>query len=350
MGLAERQELIKAIEKARGSKVLTYVLSDRMNAPPAIIADDAIRPIHEILNLFGKTEKIDLFLYTRGGQSTSSFRITKLIREYCKKFSVLIPWRAHSAGTQISLGADQIVMGALSELSPVDPSTTGPFNPIDQRGQQLPISVEDVLSFLKFAREKAGLTSESSKLDTFKILTAQAPALALANVNRVYEESRRIVEELLMLHMDEFKQKAEVEKIKQFLTEEYTHQHYITRDRARKVGLPVLDADSAMEGLLEKLFQEYEAQLKLGDPFDPEVVLGQLPSATFNLWYGLIETASLGFVAYGEGAASRSIAQLPQINIPGMAAPINPAASIMPVSVKFKPSKWVKSTAAPAGV
>ncbi|MBU0734226.1 MAG: hypothetical protein KKG10_08760, partial [Proteobacteria bacterium] len=45
-----------------------------------------------------------------------------MLREFCEKLAVLVPFRAHSAGTTLALGADEIVMGPLGELGPVDPS------------------------------------------------------------------------------------------------------------------------------------------------------------------------------------------------------------------------------------
>lgn len=45
-----------------------------------------------------------------------------MFREYSKQgsFSVLTPYRAHSAATVISLGADEIIMTEKSELGPID--------------------------------------------------------------------------------------------------------------------------------------------------------------------------------------------------------------------------------------
>jgi hypothetical protein len=317
-----------------------------------VISDDAIRPLHEQLEAIGYQEKIDLFLYTRGGFVVSSLRIAKLIREYCKSFSVLVPFRAHSGGTEVCLAADGVVMGRLSELSPIDPSTSNPFNPVDQRGRAIPISVEDVTAYLELASERAGLVSESSKLETFKILTGQAPALALGNVGRVYNEIRSVADELLSLHMDRVKQQTAIENIKKALTERYTHEYYITRDEAKRIGLPIEDPDNKLESLMTKLFTDYEQDLRLRQPFDADAVLGQQTTVNFNIWYGLIETAGMSFVAVGEGSVSRPVAQPQQITVPGMPGPVTvvPHPSSLPVSVKFKPSRWVELSQAPVSV
>lgn len=58
-----------------------------------------------------------------------------MFREYSQKgsFSVLIPYRAHSAATVIALGADEIVMTKKAELGPIDITIgSGPYNPTEK--------------------------------------------------------------------------------------------------------------------------------------------------------------------------------------------------------------------------
>ena len=107
---------------------------------------DALRHIYEHLRQLGECEKIDLFIYTTGGQIFVPHRLTRLIREFCDNFSVLVPYRCHSAGTLLCLGADEIIMGKFGELSPIDPRTSNLFNPRNPHDETkvIPISVEDV--------------------------------------------------------------------------------------------------------------------------------------------------------------------------------------------------------------
>ena len=124
-------DLIKNIGYKRGSRVITYVTSDRPGPVGARVAMDIIPIMSEQLRQIGKVDKIDLFLYTAGGDTMVPWRLVSMIRDYCNTFSVLIPYKAHSAGTMIALGADEIVMSDLSEISPIDPSTANIFNPND---------------------------------------------------------------------------------------------------------------------------------------------------------------------------------------------------------------------------
>ena len=117
----DRHQLIKQIQKKRNSKVITYVTSDR---PPvaARIAEDAVRPLYDHLTALDSSEKVDLFIYSRGGDVSVPWRIVSMFREFCDEFSVLVPYKAHSAATLLSLGADYIYMGRKAELGPIDPT------------------------------------------------------------------------------------------------------------------------------------------------------------------------------------------------------------------------------------
>lgn len=123
MGRDNRIELIKGIEEKRKSKVIAYVTSDRINLSSGI-SGDAVPILHEHVLALTPEErgKLDLFIYSRGGDSDIPWTIVSMFREYSKQgpFSVLIPYRAHSAATVISLGADEIIMTEKSELEPID--------------------------------------------------------------------------------------------------------------------------------------------------------------------------------------------------------------------------------------
>ena len=129
----------------KGSNVITYITGDRENVSTRI-APDIIRVFFRHLEAMGQSERIDLFLYTRGGDVLTPWRLVNLIREYTDHFSILVPFRAYSAGTLIALGANEIVMGKMGELGPIDPSVANSFNPQDPNNPvaKIPVSVEDV--------------------------------------------------------------------------------------------------------------------------------------------------------------------------------------------------------------
>jgi dienelactone hydrolase len=67
-----------------------------------------------------------LVLYSFGGDVASAYLIAKLCREFTKeKVVIAVPRLAKSAATLICCGADEIHMGSLSELGPIDPQIGG---------------------------------------------------------------------------------------------------------------------------------------------------------------------------------------------------------------------------------
>jgi len=275
-------ELIKKIEEKRGSKVITYVTSDRQGPVNARVAMDVIPLISEQLRKIGKVSKIDLFLYTAGGDTMVPWRTVSMIREYCDTFSVIVPYKAHSAGTMIALGADEIVMSDLSEISPIDPSTANIFNPSDPTNPQnkIPISVEDVIAYFDLAKNKFGIKTDEDLTKIFNKFmesTPQIHPLALGNVNRTHNLIRLLAKRLLKSHKEPMKE-DQIEKIVEAFTEKlYSHMYFIGRKEAKEeLGVKsVIDADAELSDLMSKLYSEYATEMDLQNAiWNPENELG----------------------------------------------------------------------------
>jgi len=73
-----------------------------------------------------KNRDILMILYSGGGRIEPAYLISKTCKRLAKnKFIVAIPRKAKSAATLIALGADEIHMGLMSELGPIDPQIGG---------------------------------------------------------------------------------------------------------------------------------------------------------------------------------------------------------------------------------
>ena len=268
-----RRELIKKIQEKRESKVIVYFTGDRQPVfASTSIAEDAVRPLYEHLLSLGKNEKIDLYLYSRGGDVSVPWRIITMLREFCNELSVLIPYKAHSAATLISLGADTIIAGIKAELGPIDPTLTK-MTAGEIAGPPQEISVEDVNSFISFIKEKANINDQSAIAQLVCILANNLNPLTLGSVNRQNSHIRLVARKLLTSR----KEKIDEEKINSIvetLTEKmYSHGHAIGRVEALEIGLPIIKAEKELETLMWKLFLEYERELKLDEPIDSTVIL-----------------------------------------------------------------------------
>jgi ATP-dependent protease ClpP protease subunit len=293
-----RIELIKQVEKERNSAVICYITGDR-NQFSTKIGDDVIPILFRHLELIGNKDNIDLLLYTRGGDMVAPIRIVKIIRSFCKKFSILIPYRAHSAGTLIALGADEIVMTKLAELTPVDPTTGHPFNPRDPADQKklIPVSVEDITSYFLLAKDKIKI-KEDKMAEIYDNLTKHSyldprhlHPLALGNVYRAQRMIRILSERLLSLHMDT-SDKEVIEKIVNEITSDICiHNYPIYRDEAKSLGLNAIVPNDKLEKMLWNVYLKYAIDMELTKPFNPMEVLGQ--ENVKNIKYGAAYIESL---------------------------------------------------------
>jgi hypothetical protein len=346
MSRAERAATIKELETVCDSPVITYVTGDRHPVISAQISDDAIRVLYRHLEAIGHQNRINLFLYTRGGMLVAPPRIVHLFREYADTFYTLVPYRAHSAGTSICLGADGIVMGKMGELSPVDPSTANPFNPQAVQGDprnlmtKIPISVEDVTAYLSLAAEKANLISEAQKIEVFRALTSKIDPIALGSVHRVYNIIRSLTPELLAFQLKGVEEKTKIPEITKALTEIYTHDYLISRDIAKRIGLKVIIPETQMESTIWKLYEIYEKDLHLREIFDPEELLGTQDSTRITCDVAFIESTHRGDVFPLEVSIRRRpptpVPQMP----PGLPMPVAPRPPPEEVTVKLKAKGW----------
>ncbi|MDB4349739.1 hypothetical protein OAA99_02160 [Omnitrophica bacterium] len=291
MAKEDRIKIIRKIERRLNSNVICYLTGDRPGPLTTKIADDAVKLFKYHLERFSNRKKrLDLFLYSRGGDMITPLRLVRLIRENCSSFNVIIPHRAHSAATLISLGANNIIMHQLGELTPVDPTTMHPFNPEDPNNpkKKMAISVEDLTSYFLLAKEKADVQNDQM-VNVFSELKNVLHPLSLGNVYRGYRMVRLLTEKLLKLHM---KTSKRVTKILKNLNEYLCiHNYPIAREEAKKdIGLDVIYPDPILERYIWSLFKEYESEMKLSEPFNPQLMIQDNQPTDFSYNGAFIES------------------------------------------------------------
>lgn len=277
----QRVALLQQIQKIRNSKVITLVTSDRINLSA---------PIHQMMNDIvynhlrtikangGDFENLDLFLYSRGGDSDAPWSIVSTIREVFpdKNFNVLIPFRAHSAATMISLGADEIIMTEKAELGPVDITiSNSPLNPPHPINKApIDISVEDVMGFIGLL-EKLNCNRAEEKIKSFEILSHHINPLAIGKVNRLLEQTKLVADRMLSNRKEKLSREQNDEIVRKLGSEIYSHRHSILRTEARQLGLSyVKNAEHyKIDNLMWELYEGYSAILLLNEMFNPEKYL-----------------------------------------------------------------------------
>jgi hypothetical protein len=318
MSRADRLGLIHEIESERGSRLLVLIWGDRAGLE-TVIAPDVHAVVFEHLEKIGRVEKLDVLLYTAGGQTLAAWGLANLVREYCDQLAVIIPHRALSSGTLFTLAADEIVMSRLGQLSPIDPSVTSPFGPLvpvpGMPGQQqlAPISVEDVAGFLDLAEKQAKLKEERSIAAVFDRLSSQVHPMALGAVYRSREQIVTLADRLLSFHMRDDDQKEERERIVAKLTRELgSHDYLIGRTEAKNhLRLKVVDVSTDLEQKLLHLFQQYADLVELRDPYNQDKYLGVNPQGTFTFNRAIVESSEVTTVF-------RTVREIERVQMPVM--------------------------------
>ena len=272
MSKEERFKLIQELQKARGGRhLIAYVTSSKTNMG-AQMADDAIRVIYEHLaRIKTKPEdtKIDLFLYSYGGDAVMPWRLVNLIREFAASFEVLIPYKAYSAATLACLGADRIIMHPMGELGPIDPSVSNEFNPRNEYGRYMAISVEDVSAYFALIKDELGITHQDDLIQAISSLTAAVHPLALGNVKRQHQQSEQTAKKLLRKHMPTEKEREMDDIVRLLKSKLFYHGYPINRKEAKDdLKLNIVEPDKRVEDLMWKLYLRFESDMDMQTPFN----------------------------------------------------------------------------------
>ena len=211
-----RHQLMRRIEKKRGSRVITMLHRQEalsfLGIPFTRYID--IEDSEQVLRAIRMTPDdmpIDFILHTPGGLVLAAEQIAHALARHKARVTVFVPHYAMSGGTLIALAADEIVMDENAVLGPVDP----------QLGEYPAASILQVI-------EKKDVNEIDDK------------TLILADVARkALKQTRSAVVEILSNNgMD----RAKAEELAEALTcGQWTHDYPITMEEARKLGLPVRD-------------------------------------------------------------------------------------------------------------
>lgn len=290
----DRILLFKEIEKNRKSKVLLYVTGDRRGLETQI-SQEIIDLFVEHLDLIGPTKKISLILHTNGGQTSAAWRLINLLRTFCDELEVLVPLKALSAGTLISLGADRIVMTKQAALGPIDPSSNGPLNPQipgAPPGITAPVSVEAVRGYLEAAKQDSGITTPSDLVKVFVHLSERVHPLVLGQIFRTRQQIRDLARKLLVNQVSDPKKTAQI--IDFLCSESGSHDYTINRREGSALGLNIEKPSASLYKTLKSINDSYRDELQLLQPYDSLEMLGRRNSRKYDLPRCLIESVGGG--------------------------------------------------------
>ena len=315
---ADRIENYKWLESDRNSKLIVYFTGDRPGMETQI-SPEVLEYFSDHLDQIGKVEKISLMLYTRGGDTMAAWSLVNLIRQFCNKFEVIIPSKARSSGTIISLGADSIIMTKQATLGPIDPSLNSPLNPQNPQepnnpAARVPVSVESIQGFFELAKQELSLKSESNLKDILINLSEKVHPLVLGNVYRSRTQIQMVARKLLNKQLGEDK-KEKIDKIISFLcSDSGSHDYTIYRNEAKDdLGLNIQKPNDKQYSKIKNLFEDIRNELELLQPFNANLVLGANSKSNYICRRALIESINGGTDVYvTDGTLIKNIQSIPQ--------------------------------------
>lgn len=268
----KRVEIYKKLEEAFDTKIITYITGDRPGFE-ANIAGDVIDIFIEQLDKIGVTKSISLFLYTRGGDLAAAWNIINLLKLFCDDLHVIVPHKAHSAGTLMCIGANSIMMTKQATLGPIDPSLNSPLNPIiPNTTNNIPVSVEAVKGYLSFAKEELGIKDDMALSNILGKLSDYVHPLVLGNVYRSQSQIKMIAEKLLTSQVTDQEKKQQI--IAFLCSDSGSHDYTINRREAKNLlGLNVQTPNHEEYLLIKELYNNFSNELEFGKKFNQQQII-----------------------------------------------------------------------------
>ncbi|CAE6495503.1 Serine dehydrogenase proteinase [Nitrosomonas nitrosa] len=291
----DRRNLYQQLENLRSSKILVYVTGDRPGLETQIHSEVFDFFVNH-LDRIGVTEKISLYLYTRGGSTLTAWSLINLIRQFCDDLEIIIPSKCHSAGTIMSLGANRIVMTKQATLGPIDPSVNTPLNPQIEGAPptaKVPVSVEAIKGYIELVKEELGVKGDESLARILVALSEKVHPLVLGEVYRSRSQIKMLAKRLLA---NQITDAEKVEKIVNFLcSDSGSHDYTINRREAKnELGLVIDKPNDDLYAIIKKIYDDIQQELCLTDAYDPNSILSGNRNTPYSFKRGLVESYNGG--------------------------------------------------------
>jgi hypothetical protein len=200
--------------------------------------------IEEIKQKCPEPKTLYLMINSPGGLVSSSYKVARALRKNFSNIIVFVPHIAASGGTLVALTGNEIVMGMMSQITPLDPSSSS--------GSAL-----SVVRGFRFANSFFINTSEEDAPYTFKVLadgyTAEKFDAAISSLELMKNYVIEILTDAMKADPDEDRDEfvKRIEKLASDLVEGFlTHTEVINLDKAKDIGLNVVP-NSKYTGLWE---------------------------------------------------------------------------------------------------
>lgn len=228
-----RRKYLKELYKLTGRNIIIYY-SGWLQKPGIAgveLNDDDKNGFMNAIHGLDKSEGLDLFLHTPGGDTAATESLVDYLRSiFGTNMRAIIPQLALSAGTMISCACNQIIMGKHSSLGPIDP----------QLYQGIP--AHGVIE--EFNRAYEEIKADPFKGELWRPIIAKYNPTLIGECEKAIKWSKEMVEDWLISGMlqNEENNKQTLENIIKELSDHAltkSHARHISYSKAKDIGLKV---------------------------------------------------------------------------------------------------------------
>lgn len=204
-------------------------------------------------------------------------------------------------------------------LGPIDPSINGPLNPanpqiLNNPNARLPVSVESIQGFIELAKEELCLNDELNLKDILLSLSEKVHPLVLGNAYRARAQIQMVAKKLLKKQLGPDKVDKIDEIISFLCSDSGSHDYAIYRNEAKdELGLNIKKPNDGQYENIKAIFEDIRDELKLLQPFNPNIELGAGDNVNYACRRVLIESIAGGTDVYTtEGTLIKQTQAIPQ--------------------------------------
>jgi Serine dehydrogenase proteinase len=257
-GMSNLFDVVRALERERGSRIWCMV-----HCNVGHICGPALWSVFRDRGAIGTGQKVELLIHSGGGHPEIAFKVMKFFRRRFREVNVLVPITAKNAATLMCLGADQIFMGELADLGPIDIQIDDSyehgaksFSPLDEFKSMEFLresAIDGMDYYAKLMNIQYGVSIKSGLEASVPLVTAlmnpifaQIDPIKMGGYRRAIAIGEEYAKRMLALTRN-----PQAPQIVQTMVWEYpSHDFAIEYEEAEELGLPVEKLPAAQDQAL----------------------------------------------------------------------------------------------------
>lgn len=257
---------IHGLADARDSAVIPFVIPDE-----PILSKHLLKVQKCLAGNYHKC--LDLVIHSSGGDIHVTYQLAELLRLHCERLTAIVPLYAKSAATLLTLAADELIMGELAELGPLDTQMlerlgggkinyTSALNPFKTLEQLQRFCLETLDVTVKIILTRADLSVDEALKHAIEFASqVSRPLFAQLNTEKLGEYSRALAVgkeygERLLRRYSHWNSFDEIDNVLEKLIRGYSsHDYIIDFKELKDLGFAVRLPDASEKASIEALVQ-----------------------------------------------------------------------------------------------